>query len=210
MGREVKETVGKTDYELMTVKTDADAIREHDRAVAASGRLMDFSEQYTGADGTVYQFHSFKQLIEPEPGRLLLLGISIDVTGEEQEKMAARRSEELLRAVLDRLPASIYVRDAANGCRFTFWNRQIAEETGIAPSGIIGRTAAEAGLPPEQIAEEAQTAEAGFVRKRRLCVSLSHPPEIISSSQLSPIRSCKRSISTFTAPKSFSRMPVSI
>lgn len=31
MGREVKETVGKTDYELMTVKTDADAIREHDR-----------------------------------------------------------------------------------------------------------------------------------------------------------------------------------
>ena len=171
MGREVKETVGKTDYELMTVKTDADAIREHDRAVAASGRLMDFSEQYTGADGTVYQFHSFKQLIEPEPGRLLLLGISIDVTGEEQEKMAARRSEELLRAVLDRLPASIYVRDAANGCRFTFWNRQIAEETGIAPSGIIGRTAAEAGLPPEQIAEEAQTAEAGFVRKRRLRAS---------------------------------------
>ena len=45
-----------------------------------------------------------------------------------------------------------------------------------------------------------------LVRMRRWWVSQSHPPLMVSRSHRSPSRSCTNMASTFTAPKSFSRM----
>ena len=45
-----------------------------------------------------------------------------------------------------------------------------------------------------------------LVRIRRWWVSQSHPPLMVSRSQFGPRRSCTSMASTFTAPKSFSRM----
>ena len=48
--------------------------------------------------------------------------------------------------------------------------------------------------------------EMSLVRIRRWWVSQSHPPLMVSISHRSPSRSCTSMASTFTAPKSFSKM----
>lgn len=143
LNRNIEQVVGKTDYELMANPADADGLRSHDKEVANSGKTADYFEMYKKADGTPYKCHSIKQMIISAEGKRLLLGVSVDVTLEEEAKNAAIQKDSLLKSVFDNLPFGAYVKDVSNGSKFTLWNKALAEQTGLSPEIALGKTSAE-------------------------------------------------------------------
>jgi PAS domain S-box-containing protein len=78
--------LGKTDFELFP-HSDAQQWRDHDRAVLAAGEALEVEEIFSLADGD-HHFISFKFPIPQPSGRLLLGGISLDVTERKRTEQA--------------------------------------------------------------------------------------------------------------------------
>ena len=70
-----------------------------------------------------------------------VLALTVDVTERTRAEQAARRSYELLQAIIDNTPALIYVKDLEG--HITVANRPLGEAIGMDAHGIVGKTSRE-------------------------------------------------------------------
>jgi PAS domain S-box-containing protein len=82
----IADLLGKTDFELFP-DSDAQQWRDHDQAALAAGEAIEVEETFSLADGD-HHFISFKFPIPQPSGRLLLGGISLDVTERKRTERA--------------------------------------------------------------------------------------------------------------------------
>jgi PAS domain S-box-containing protein len=102
IGLEEAEQIGKTDFDLFP-REFAEAIREEDRAVMASGTERRVEERVTYPDATRVLFESRKAPLHGPDGTIAgVVGVSRDVTArrraeEDRERMVQELTEALAR-----------------------------------------------------------------------------------------------------------------
>lgn len=87
------DAIGKTDYEVFPLYSDADRFRKDDLALIKKGSDIEFEENYQSADGVVRTVHTIKSLIQLENRPPWIIGISWDITNikrVEKELINAR------------------------------------------------------------------------------------------------------------------------
>jgi len=120
------------EYDMRRRKQEADILRTG----IATGV---FEETYDpgGPGHTVWL--SSRSPVPGKDGRpAFVVGVSIDVTDRKKAEDEARRSREVLQAVIDAIPAAIAARDRLG--RYVFVNRMEAEAIGVAPAKAVGHT----------------------------------------------------------------------
>ena len=93
--------------------------------------------EMTAADGRRYEFLA-APLRAPDGRRDRAVIWSFDVTERARAEEALRRSEHLLRRVLDTTPDCIFVKDSAG--RYLLANKAMADLYGSSPRDMVGRT----------------------------------------------------------------------
>jgi PAS domain S-box-containing protein len=95
--------VGKTDYELLWRREDAELIRRNDFSVMTSGRpLLDVEETHLQADGGTATFLTSRVPLKGESGEVIgVLGICSDITRRKREEEELRESRDRAQANLD-------------------------------------------------------------------------------------------------------------
>jgi PAS domain S-box-containing protein len=105
------------------------------------------------ADGEWRWFYSrdivFEWTSEGKPRRIL--GIARDITEAKRAQETVKRSEQLLRAVIDNVPSLVYVKDTES--RFLLGNRAIIQQLNVqSEADIIGKS--DFDLHPREFAEK--------------------------------------------------------
>jgi two-component system cell cycle sensor histidine kinase/response regulator CckA len=88
-------------------------------------------------DGTVCWMEMFSSRIE-YGGKPAIQAAFVDVTERKRAEEALTHERDLLHALMDNIPDTIYFKDAAS--RFTRINRAQAQVLGVAPEEVIGKT----------------------------------------------------------------------
>jgi len=98
----------------------------HHAEIMRTGRQMEFDERQTNADGQVSYIHSVKSAVYGPDGSIVgSQGVLLDVTQRRQAEAALAYERDLLRALLESSPDSIYFKD-----RQSRYVRQSRSETG--------------------------------------------------------------------------------
>ncbi len=139
-GRPPEEIIGHTEEEVFASPGDAEQFRKNDLEILDSpGQSFDGTEWVIDANGNKALFHSIKTIITEEDGRRLLLGISIDITRQEEMERELAKNSRLLRAIMDNLPCALFVKDPANNYEYLMANRVYAEIMHTPEDEIIGK-----------------------------------------------------------------------
>ncbi len=124
-GRSFERMIGCTDFDLFPHDV-AQAVRDNDAQVRASGRPHHYVEQDRRADGLTYQWLSIKF-----PGRDgQVCGFAVDITEQRRAEAKLRISEDALRAVVEHASDGIFVSDAQG----------VVLEVNQAGAAMLGRT----------------------------------------------------------------------
>lgn len=158
-----EEWTGLKDAEIWPAAV-AEAFRQNDLEILNNCVPVEFNEVSPGADGDVTHWKSFKFPLRLEDGRMMLAGMSLDVTEDlrrqkelektTEEKMELARSLESTTTLFQ-----TFVKNNPNVCyfksdqgRYLAYNGKFAELFGITGEEWLGKTDREV-LPPE-IADE--------------------------------------------------------
>ena len=142
--------VGKTDYDLRWTPAEADKYRANDREVMKEGIIKrEAALPRRQADGQVGWFETCKIPLHNDSGEITgIIGIFIDISAHKQIQEDLRRSQQMLRLILDSIPQRVFWKERTNlaylGC-----NRAFAADTGMAIEEILGKTDYDL-LPEEQ------------------------------------------------------------
>jgi PAS domain S-box-containing protein len=141
------EVIGKTDFDFFPAELAA-KYQADDRQVIASGERYELVEAHQSPSGKKY-VHVIKTPVRDAGGRVIgVQGIFWDVTDRERMEEQLHQERELLNALLDTCPDSIYFKDVES--RFIRVSRWQAQRYGLAhPSEAIGKTDADF-FGPEQ------------------------------------------------------------
>jgi diguanylate cyclase (GGDEF)-like protein/PAS domain S-box-containing protein len=90
-----EEWLGRTDAEIWPAELAA-IFRKNDLAVLASGKTMEMIDNTMGADGEMISWKSIKFPYRDGGGKMLLAGISVDITDELRKKHELERANVLL------------------------------------------------------------------------------------------------------------------
>jgi PAS domain S-box-containing protein len=106
------EIVGKNDFELAW-RDSGNAYRTIDRQVIESGMAkINFEEQQIQSDGTTRWLQTSKVPLNDSEGNVIgVLGTYEDITERKRVEEELRRSEEMLKIVLDNFPGVVYWKD---------------------------------------------------------------------------------------------------
>jgi diguanylate cyclase (GGDEF)-like protein/PAS domain S-box-containing protein len=149
-GVDQQQWLGRRDHEIWPEPT-ASEFRRNDLDVLRKQQCIELDETSPGQDGTTTHWKTFKFPCQKEDGRMLLAGISIDITREirREEELAEtlrqssvltqklEASEHFLQHYLDRVPNLCYIKDE-NGVHL-FYNKEFANFFGIDQNEWIGR-----------------------------------------------------------------------
>lgn len=133
------EALGNTDTQLF-VPEDVRRFAAQDRAVVASQRPMDVSEEtwQTRSKGTRI-VHSRRIPLLNDAGEVeYVLNLADDITERKQAEAALDYERYLLRTMLDNVPDKIYFKDDQS--RFIRVSRAVAEQFGLNPDQVVGKT----------------------------------------------------------------------
>jgi diguanylate cyclase (GGDEF)-like protein/PAS domain S-box-containing protein len=120
----VEDWLGKDDFSLWPTEV-AEQLRHRDEAVLISGKHVEVIESVPGTNGDTRQFLSVKFPFRNMKGELLLGGMALDVTAQQQSAEERERLLALLAAVLQSVGHGIYGLDENGNC--TFINPRAAE-----------------------------------------------------------------------------------
>jgi PAS domain S-box-containing protein len=150
-GYSVDTSVGKTAYDLFP-KEQADRTVATDRKALESGEMVEIPEQeMLGRSGEQRVFHVRKVPLFGDDGRpQLLVGIADDITERKKGENELRRQKQLLEAVIDNIPARVFIRDAKT-LRYVMRNRFSEEDSGHPIGSSVGKTVYD--LHPKEIAD---------------------------------------------------------
>jgi diguanylate cyclase (GGDEF)-like protein/PAS domain S-box-containing protein len=153
-GVDQQQWLGLRDHEIWPAEM-ADQFRRHDLEVLRQQKPVELEETSPGPNDSVTHWKSFKFPCRSEDGRLLLAGVSIDISEESrrEEKLAEtlrqtsiltqrlEASEHFLHHFLDRSPNLCYIKDE-RGVHL-FYNKEFANFFGIDQQAWLGRTDSE-------------------------------------------------------------------
>jgi PAS domain S-box-containing protein len=142
-GLSIEEILGKTDFDLVADKAQAEAYREDDRAVMHSGSKMVISEEpRTDLSGRTRFLQTIKiPFTVPETGERAVMGVCMDITERKRSEEALLRQQTELNVLFDLMPAMVCFKDTKNV--FLRVNPRLAEAAGMTISEIEGKSAEE-------------------------------------------------------------------
>lgn len=141
-----QDPAGKSTFDLLP-KEVAAQMAEDDRAALAQGGISKL-ENVTDPTGAERVFSTTKFSVPDSAGRLLLGGISLDITMIHRAEEAIRESEARLQSILLGTPSLQFVIDRDH--RVIFWNRAIEAYSGITAADIIGTNGQWRAFYPEK------------------------------------------------------------
>lgn len=132
--------VGKTDRDFHR-EDMAEKYREDDAKALETPEGIECDEVQISPDGTKRTIHTRKlPLHTGNNGDRLVLGISFDVTELIRSRDELQKSNGILNAMLDNLPACIFVKDPDNEFKYLIWNRAAEKVTGLKTAKVVGST----------------------------------------------------------------------
>ncbi len=167
MGQKVEEMPGKTDFDIFIRPEDAAGCRASDTAAVASGELFDGREVVMGASREIHTLHCIKTIVDYGDGRRLLLGICIDITGQEIMERKLAGTNRMFQTIMDNLPCALFVKNPGDDYRYIMGNRTFAAFIGRGVDEIPGKEDRELFFREEDVAgchvSDAQAVESGQV-----------------------------------------------
>lgn len=134
---------------------EAEAIFDSDQRVLERGEAFAETIERTMPDGSRRQLHVIKSPLRDDTGRIVgIVGMSMDLTERLRTEEELRRSQALLQAVFDTIPAELVVKDRDR--RIVMINRSTAERWKAVGVDAIGQTTLGMPLRP---AEEVKRSE---------------------------------------------------
>jgi PAS domain S-box-containing protein len=154
--------IGKTDHELWPVKM-ADDFRKNDLAVLEGGVPVEIEETLPGENGGTSSWKSMKFPYQGADGRLMLAGMSVDVTTQvtreamlqnalrDKSKLAEELEarKHIMQKFMEHSPNTMFVKDDCG--RYVFYNAEFAKCVGIDRTEWLGRSDDE--VFPKDVAE---------------------------------------------------------
>ena len=138
---------------------------EDDRQVIESGQPKVIPASVApGPGGTTRWFHTVKVPLTVRGDPNCVLGVGVDATERVQAENALRESEQLLREVIDAVPAGIFVKDGDGNLILV--NDTIAQAYGTTPRQLEGRNERDYSVYPpgvidRYLEEDRQVVETG-------------------------------------------------
>jgi diguanylate cyclase (GGDEF)-like protein/PAS domain S-box-containing protein len=135
-----EQAIGKTDLDLQNIELALDFYDEEQRLVHTGESVVNRIEFNPTPDGRARWLSTTKVPIKDAAGRVIsMVGISHDITQRRQAEEALAAERDLLQALMDNIPDTIYFKDTAS--RFTRINTAQAKMLGLAtPEDAIGKT----------------------------------------------------------------------
>jgi PAS domain S-box-containing protein len=179
------EMLGKTTAGLY------ESIEEARRLTAEMKQRMERDGRWVGEcdnyrkDGTLVRIEAVVFPLHNEHGeRVSTIGVSRDITDRKRAEAARRESEERLNAVVDNMPATVFLRDLEG--RYILINRQYEAHVGISRDEVRGKTVHD--ILPKDIAEETvdhdrEVLEQDRAVERELVFPLEDGPHILAAAK---------------------------
>ena len=135
-----EQAIGKTDFDLQNTDLAQGFYEEEQRLVQSGEPVVNRIEFNPTADGQARWLSTTKVPIKDEAGRVIsIVGVSHDITQRRQAEEALAAERDLLQALMDNIPDTIYFKDGAS--RFTRINAAQAKMLGLsAAEAAIGKT----------------------------------------------------------------------
>ena len=132
------EIIGKDDYQIGCPKEMADAYREWDRQVIASGQPILNMEDLHVLKGRPVAHLTSRVPLRDSHGRVTgVLGTYVDISERKAAEEALRESEESLRSIIEQSIEGMVV--TAGDGRVREWNQAQERITGLSRDQVIGR-----------------------------------------------------------------------
>jgi len=132
--------------------------READEQLAAGRKTISFENRYLTRDGK-YRWFSWNATPDAQTG--LIYFVTRDVTEAKQAAAEIKRSEELIRSIINTIPDWIWMKD--RDFRMTLANKALAAEGfGMAEDEIVGKDDYELGVPAYIIEGDAERGIRGW------------------------------------------------
>jgi PAS domain S-box-containing protein len=132
--------LGQSDLDIFP-EAEALAHFAQDDAVFESGEPVNLEEPFTTLAGKSGWMLKRKISVKAADGRDLLVGMSVDITGQRRAFEEVEHAQQFLQAVLDALPTAVSVKDERG--RYVMANRELLRRAGRPAEDIIGRTTVE-------------------------------------------------------------------
>lgn len=158
-----EEMAGKTDYDLFPPEVAAAYLADDERVMATGEPSLGIELPVSRPDGTIGWVSNSAVPYRDRSGAVVgMVGIAIDITRRKQNEEALRRNQEVQRALLDTIPAMVYLKDRQH--RYLLGNRVFADAAGISVDEVEGKTDHDLFLPEEAeayIADDEQVMATG-------------------------------------------------
>ncbi len=137
---------GKTDFSWLPEDV-ANVLRENDRDVIETGRIIELLETVPTPDGAAKHWMVIKFPFTDKRGQKFVGGVAVDVTERTEAEKKLQQNEWEIRTLLENSPEIIVRFDA--DLRHVYANPALAATTGIAVENFIGKQITEVGFPVE-------------------------------------------------------------
>ncbi|MBK1988896.1 PAS domain S-box protein [Sphaerospermopsis aphanizomenoides BCCUSP55] len=151
LGYEPQQVLGKTPFELMPLE-EAARVSKIFRSITASRQSFKYLENINvHQDGHLVVLETNGVPIFDVEGKFCgYRGIDRDITVRQQESAKLWETQQRLQAILDNLPAVMYLLDTEN--RYLLVNKQFEKISGINEEQIVGKSVYD--IWPQEIAEK--------------------------------------------------------
>ena len=134
LGYNRDETIGKTATDF-NMWVDAQERATALATLRRTGVLREFEARWRTKDGRIIDVSTPREVLRLEDEEVVI-SIIQDVTEWKMAERARERSEELLRSVVDGIPAAIYLKDREG--RYQLINKTVEEWFGVRSDDVIG------------------------------------------------------------------------